>query len=304
MPHIRSSDPERGWIHTRFQGMIPAEEMVASRKEMEKDPALKPGVRIFLEFEKGSLLDASPEGIRHLAQSWRTAPDPSRGAWRLAIVAGEPHQFGLARMFAQARGVEDDRIRVFGDRLEALAWSGILETATLGGGCFWCLEAVFRRIRGVAEVTSGYAGGHDPAPTYRAVCRGTTGHAEVVQVTFDPTRLPYAELLRIFFTLHDPTTPDRQGADVGPQYRSIILHHDQIQAAEAREVMDQVEAEGHWGAPLVTELVPFERFHPAEPEHHRYFERNPTQGYCQVVIAPKVARVRDRFRDRFLEEGG
>ncbi len=177
--------------------------------------------------------------------------------------------------------------------------TGFLEQATLGGGCFWCLEAVFQRIEGVHGVESGYAGGHDPNPTYRAVCSGTTGHAEVVRVTFDPGVLPYGDLLRIFFTIHDPTTPDRQGADVGPQYRSVILHESREQEETARAVMKEVEAAGWWRAPLVTELAPLERFHPAEPEHHRYYDRNPHAPYCRFVVEPKVRKARLAFRDRF-----
>lgn len=177
-----------------------------------------------------------------------------------------------------------------------------LETATLGGGCFWCLEAVYARIRGVVRLRSGYAGGEDPAPTYARVCAGVTGHAEVVQVTFDPTELPYAELLRIFFAIHDPTTKDRQGNDVGTQYRSIILHHDPAQEARAREIMAEVAAEGTWGtAPLVTELAPFRRFFPAEEDHHRYYERNPGAAYCRFVVEPKVVKARRRFAHRIRE---
>lgn len=171
--------------------------------------------------------------------------------------------------------------------------------ATLGGGCFWCLEAVFLEFEGVTGVQSGYAGGHTPNPTYREVCSKNTGHAEVVQVTFDPDVLPYAELLRIFFTIHDPTTPDRQGADRGPQYRSIILFHSPEQEAEARAVMAEVHAAGWWGeAPLVTQLAQAGTFYPAEPEHHRYFERNPYAPYCQFVVEPKVVKARTSFADR------
>lgn len=172
------------------------------------------------------------------------------------------------------------------------------ETAVLGGGCFWCLEAVFRRVQGVDEVTSGYAGGHDPDPTYRKVCTGTTGHAEVVRIRFDPAEISYEDLLRIFFTIHDPTTPDRQGADVGPQYRSIILHASPEQEAAARSVIRELEDEGLWDDPVVTRVEPLEAFHPAEPEHEDYFERNPNQPYCQAVVAPKVAKARKAFAHR------
>lgn len=172
---------------------------------------------------------------------------------------------------------------------------GEREVATLGGGCFWCLEAVYQELRGVDSVVSGYAGGHDPAPTYEAVCAGTTGHAEVVQVTFDPAVVSYREVLELFFLIHDPTTKDRQGADVGSQYRSVIFYHDDAQRAAAEAVMRAVEAAGTWDAPLVTEVVPLERFHPAEGYHQNYYRRNPGQGYCQVVIAPKLAKARREF---------
>ncbi|MFC7692478.1 peptide-methionine (S)-S-oxide reductase MsrA [Paeniroseomonas aquatica] len=149
------------------------------------------------------------------------------------------------------------------------------ELATLGGGCFWCLDAVYRDLRGVARVVSGYAGGHTENPSYEEVCGKRTGHAEVVQVTFDPAEIGYADLLRVFFTIHDPTTKDRQGADVGPQYRSIILTHSPEQARVAAEVMAEVTAAGIWGAPLVTEVEPLERFWSGEAEHQDYFARAP-----------------------------
>jgi peptide-methionine (S)-S-oxide reductase len=172
------------------------------------------------------------------------------------------------------------------------------EIATLGGGCFWCLDAVYRDLRGVTQVVSGYAGGHVPNPTYEQVCGKTTGHAEVVQVTFDPAVIAYADLLRVFFTIHDPTTKDRQGADVGPQYRSVILYHSEAQRRTAEAVMREVSEAGIWDAPLVTELVPAAEFWPAEPEHQDYFARNPWSGYCRAVIAPKVAKFRKGFADR------
>ncbi len=172
------------------------------------------------------------------------------------------------------------------------------ETATLGGGCFWCLDAVFRDLVGVTRVESGYAGGHVPNPSYEQVCGKTTGHAEVVQVTFDPDQISYADLLRVFFTIHDPTTKDRQGNDVGPQYRSIILTHSLEQAEVAEAVMQEIRQSAIWGAPLVTEVVPFTQFWPAEPEHQDYFRRNPWSGYCRVVVAPKVAKFRTTFAAR------
>lgn len=179
-----------------------------------------------------------------------------------------------------------------------------LETATLGGGCFWCLDAVYREMEGVEEVTPGYAGGHVDAPTYRQVCSGATGHAEVVQVRFDPTVMPYREVLEVFFSIHDPTTRDRQGADVGPQYRSIILTHSDAQRQTAEELIAHLEEEAVFGAPVVTEVEPLERFWPAEPEHHAYYERNPGQAYCRVVIAPKLAKFRRRFADRLRSGAG
>ena len=172
------------------------------------------------------------------------------------------------------------------------------EAATLGGGCFWCLEAVYKEVRGVVSVTSGYAGGHVDNPSYEAVCGKQTGHAEVVRVVFDPAELAYADLLRVFFTIHDPTTKDRQGADVGPQYRSVIFTHSDAQAATARAVMEEVAQAGIWDGPLVTELLPEVRFWPAEPEHHDYFARNPWSGYCRAVVAPKVLKFRKMFAAR------
>ncbi|MCS6825862.1 MAG: peptide-methionine (S)-S-oxide reductase MsrA [Caldilinea sp.] len=173
-----------------------------------------------------------------------------------------------------------------------------LEVATLGGGCFWCLEAIYSELQGVEQVVSGYAGGHVKNPTYREVCSGATGHAEVVQITYDPSVIDYRDLLRIFFTIHDPTTLNRQGADVGTQYRSIILYHDETQKQTALEVMEEVTRQGLWPNPIVTELKPFDTFYPAEEYHQRYFARNPLQPYCQVVIAPKVAKFRKQYFER------
>jgi peptide-methionine (S)-S-oxide reductase len=166
------------------------------------------------------------------------------------------------------------------------------ELATLGGGCFWCLEAVFKDLRGIESVVSGYAGGEVENPSYEQVCGGGTGHAEVVQIAFDPQVVTYRDLLDVFFTIHDPTTRDRQGADVGPQYRSIVLYHDPEQKEAAEQAIADLEAKGVWHAPIVTELVPLERFYPAEAYHQDYYEQNPRQRYCQIVIAPKVAKFR------------
>jgi len=173
-----------------------------------------------------------------------------------------------------------------------------LEIATLGGGCFWCLEAIYVDLKGVKQVVSGYAGGHVKNPTYEQVCGKNTGHAEVVQVHFDPNVISYEDLLRIFFTIHDPTTLNRQGADVGPQYRSVIFYHDDEQRATAEKIIAEITAEKIWADPIVTQLEPFEEFFVAEPYHQEYFKRNPYQGYCQVVIAPKVVKFRQSFADR------
>jgi peptide-methionine (S)-S-oxide reductase len=172
------------------------------------------------------------------------------------------------------------------------------ETATLGGGCFWCIEAVFDELRGVEKVESGYSGGHVENPTYRAVCTGMTGHAEVVRVEFDPEEVSFREILEVFFSVHDPTTKDRQGADVGPQYRSVIFYHDEEQKRVAGEVISDLEARGIWERPIVTELAPFEEFYRAEDYHQEYFRNNPGQPYCQVVVAPKVAKFRKEHLER------
>ena len=172
------------------------------------------------------------------------------------------------------------------------------QVATLGGGCFWCLEAVYLGMKGVTAVMSGYAGGHVENPTYDEVCGKRTGHAEVVQVTFDPAVTSYEDLLQVFFTIHDPTTQDRQGNDAGPQYRSIILTHDDAQRETAGRVIREITAAGIWDGPIVTQLEPLKKFWPAEPEHHNYFERNPWSGYCRAVVAPKVMKFRKTFADR------
>lgn len=171
------------------------------------------------------------------------------------------------------------------------------ETATLGGGCFWCLEAVFERLRGVEAVESGYAGGRRPNPSYEQVCSGATGHAEVVRVTFDPEQISYGGLLEIFFAFHDPTTRNRQGPDVGTQYRSIILTESAEQERVAREVIARLGSAAVFDAPIVTEVEPLQQFWPAEPEHRRYFQRHPEQAYCRAVIAPKVAGLRAAWAD-------
>jgi peptide-methionine (S)-S-oxide reductase len=172
------------------------------------------------------------------------------------------------------------------------------ETATLAGGCFWCLEAVYRELRGVESVTSGYTGGRRPHPTYEQVCSGATGHAEVVQLVYDPAVITFRDLLDVFFTIHDPTTLDRQGNDVGSQYRSAIFTHDAAQDAAAREAIAELTRAGTWDDPIVTKIEPLTEFYPAEDYHAAYFERNARQPYCQFVVAPKVAKARQKFATR------
>lgn len=183
---------------------------------------------------------------------------------------------------------------------ETAAPAGVVtqEVATLAGGCFWCLEAVFDQVQGVLHVESGYSGGTTRNPTYQEVCTGRTGHAEVVQVTFDPQQITFRELLEIFFTIHDPTTLNRQGADVGTQYRSAIFYHTPEQRQTAEQVIAELTAQRLYDAPIVTEVAPFSGFYEAEPYHQEYFANNPNQPYCRAVVAPKVAKFRAKFRER------
>jgi peptide-methionine (S)-S-oxide reductase len=176
------------------------------------------------------------------------------------------------------------------------------ETATLAGGCFWCLEAVYERLRGVVSITSGYMGGEREHPTYEEVCSGTTGHAEVVQVCYDPAVVTYRDLLEVFFTIHDPTTLNRQGNDVGTQYRSAIFYHDTGQKRVAEELVAALGAARLWTDPIVTEITPAAVFYPAETYHHRYFAGNPGEPYCRIVIAPKLAKFRSRFPQKLKTE--
>ena len=176
-----------------------------------------------------------------------------------------------------------------------------IETATLGGGCFWCLEAAFQDLKGVQSVVSGYAGGSVADPTYRQVCTGTTGHAEVTQVTFDNAVIDYRTLLEVFFTIHDPTTLNRQGADQGTQYRSVIYWHTDEQRETAERLIAQLGGDGIWPDPIVTVLAPIPIFYPAEEYHQSYYRNNPNQGYCQAVISPKVAKLRARHRELLIE---
>ena len=174
-----------------------------------------------------------------------------------------------------------------------------LEKATLGGGCFWCLEALFQQLKGVTEVVSGYAGGYVDNPSYLQVCQGTTGHAEVVQITFDAEVISYRDILNVFFTIHDPTTLNRQGNDVGPQYRSVVFYHSPEQKKTAEEVIATMGSV--WSVPLVTELVPYKGFYPAEEYHKDFYRQNPEQGYCVYVIEPKLAKFREMFAGRLKD---
>lgn len=173
-----------------------------------------------------------------------------------------------------------------------------LRVATFGAGCFWCVEAVFQRLEGVQKVVSGYSGGHVDHPTYEQVCTGTTGHAEACQITYDPARISYDELLEVFWKTHDPTTRNRQGNDIGPQYRSVIFYHDEEQKQLAESYKTKLEAEHIWNRPIVTEIVPFTKFWPAESYHQNYYNNNPDKGYCTLVITPKVEKFRKVFKDK------
>jgi peptide-methionine (S)-S-oxide reductase len=170
--------------------------------------------------------------------------------------------------------------------------------ATFGGGCFWCTEAIFRRLNGVEKVVSGYSGGHVDNPTYAQVCTGTTGHAESIQITYDPAKVSYEKLLEVFWKTHDPTTKDRQGNDVGPQYRSVIFYHDAEQKNLAKSYKAKLEAEHIWNRPIVTEIVPFTKFWPAEAYHQNYYNNNPAKSYCAFVITPKIEKFKKVFKER------
>jgi len=175
------------------------------------------------------------------------------------------------------------------------------QKATFASGCFWCGEALFRQVKGVSEVISGYTGGHTKQPTYEQVCNGTTGHAEAIQITFDPAIVPFEQLVKLFFVTHDPTTMNRQGHDVGTQYRSAIFFHDEAQQATAERVKSTFEAQHLFASPIVTAIIPAPEWYPAEEYHQHYFERNPDQPYCQAIIAPKVAKLRKEFFELLAE---
>jgi peptide-methionine (S)-S-oxide reductase len=181
--------------------------------------------------------------------------------------------------------------------------SGRRETATLAGGCFWCLEAVYNRLQGVEQAVSGYVGGHTEHPSYQEVCSGRTGHAEVVQITYDPIQVSYRDLLEIFFAIHDPTTPNRQGNDVGTQYRSAVFWHTPEQKRTAEELIAELAAEDAFADPIATEIQPAGTFWPAEDYHQRYYDLNPQQPYCRFVVGPKLAKFRAKFATR-LRPGG
>ena len=181
---------------------------------------------------------------------------------------------------------------------QTVAFSQGKEVVTLGGGCFWCIEAVFEELNGVEQVESGYSGGRVDDPTYEQVCTGTTGHAEVVQVTFDPKTISLKEILEVFFTVHDPTTLNRQGADVGTQYRSVIFYRSQEQKDIAEQVIREIQKAKLWKAPIVTELVPFMAFYRAEEYHQEYYKKNPGQAYCRIVIEPKIKKFREHYKDK------
>jgi peptide-methionine (S)-S-oxide reductase len=172
------------------------------------------------------------------------------------------------------------------------------EVATLAGGCFWCLEAIFKEVEGIEKVVSGYSGGTTINPSYSEVCSGATGHAEAVHLTFDPDKTSFKQILQLFFSIHDPTTLNRQGADVGTQYRSAIFYHNEEQKDIAEQVIKELNAANVWGAPIVTEVKPFQKFYPAEDYHQEYFERNREQGYCRLVIAPKLAKFRKQYPEQ------
>lgn len=176
--------------------------------------------------------------------------------------------------------------------------TGKHQTATLGAGCFWCVEAVFQNLKGVEKVESGYAGGNVAYPLYEQVCMGNTGHAEAVQITFDPEVISFEEILAVFWRTHNPTTKNRQGHDSGPQYRSVIFYHGEKQGIAAKKSRDEMDASGRWSAPIVTEIVPFTNFYPADPRHRDYFLTHPEEAYCQVVIEPKIGMLKKEFPEK------
>lgn len=218
--------------------------------------------------------------------------------WGLVLFSGLFLQGARGRAETMSDAGASDRVRASEAVPSSEKETSTTEVITLGGGCFWCLEAVFNELHGVRSVHSGYAGGTVANPSYQQVCSGTTGHAEVVQVELDPRVLSLHDLLEVFFTIHDPTTLNRQGADVGTQYRSVILYRNDAQKAVAEQVLLEIRDRKIWDRPLVTQIVPLETFYRAEDYHQRYYEENPSAGYCRVVIEPKVQKFRETFRDR------
>jgi peptide-methionine (S)-S-oxide reductase len=176
------------------------------------------------------------------------------------------------------------------------------EVATLGGGCFWCLEAIYNELKGIIKVESGYAGGIVPNPTYNQVCTGKTGHVEVIQITYHPNIITFKEILQIFFTMHDPTTLNRQGNDVGTQYRSIIFYHDENQKQTAEQVINEIIQEKIWNNPIVTQIEPYNLFYKAEDYHQEYYKKNPKQSYCRIIIAPKISKLRKQYFEKLKKE--
>lgn len=221
------------------------------------------------------------------------------GIARFAAVAAALALTGCGRApMAQAAGVGKDSDQ----KPAARAGQSKQEVATLAGGCFWCMEAIFQRLKGVSKVEPGYSGGHGAHPTYEQVSSGSTGHAESVQITFDPRTISYSDLLHVFFTLHDPTTQDRQGADVGTQYRSVVFYRTAEQKQTAERVIAEITNQKVWPAPIVTEVSAFTAFYPAEEHHRDYYNRNRSQPYCRIIIDPKVAKLREKFLGRLKRE--
>ncbi len=179
---------------------------------------------------------------------------------------------------------------------------GKLDTATFGAGCFWCVEAVFQRLKGVHSVLPGYSGGHSENPTYKQVCTGTTGHAEVAQIIYDPEKITFKELLEVFWQTHDPTTLNKQGNDIGTQYRSVIFYHNEEQKSIAKEMKEKLDNEGIWENPIVTEITPFQKFYEAEDYHHNYYNENSSQPYCSYIITPKIEKFKKAFSDKIIKK--
>lgn len=236
--------------------------------------------------------------IRRVVRDGWTFEKAEEEAKQVGLV-NAPHLTEFARKYIETHPVKQEQKKGGGKAMNTKPGK---EVATIGGGCFWCTEAVFKELRGVDKVVSGYSGGHVNNPTYKQVCTGTTGHAEVIQVTYDPQQITFKELLEVFFVVHDPTTLNQQGADIGTQYRSAIFYHSPEQKTVAEEVIKQINAAKIWNGPIVTEITQFEKFYQAEDYHQNYFELNPEQGYCRVVIAPKVIKFRKQFLSKLKKQ--